>query len=183
MLVPLLTLGLPSSATAAVLLTAFQQYGLQPGPLLFTTRPDLVWTLIASLYIGNVMLLVLNLPLAPLWARVMKMPRPLLFGGILVLASVGAYSLNRSLLDLALLFVVGGLGCVMRVYGVPLVPAVMGLILGPIAEQQFRRAMAISQGDISVLATRPLCAALLLLSLMVLAASLLLRSKVRASLR
>ena len=182
-LVPLLTLGLPSSATAAILLTAFQQYGLQPGPLLFRSRPDLVWTLIASLYIGNVMLLVLNLPLAPLWARVMKVPRPMLFASILVLASVGAYSLNRSLIDLALLFVVGGLGCMMRVYGVPLVPAVMGLILGPMAEHQFRRAMAISQGDITVLATRPLCAALLLLSLMVLAASLLLRSKVRASMR
>ena len=181
-LVPLLTLGLPSSATAAILLTAFQQYGLQPGPLLFTSRPDLVWTLIASLYIGNVMLLVLNLPLAPLWARVMKVPRPMLFACILVLASVGAYTLNRSLLDLALLFAVGGLGCLMRVYGVPLVPAVMGLILGPIAEQQFRRSMAISQGDISVFATRPLCAALLAVSVIVLIASLLLRSRARHSL-
>ena len=96
-LVPLLTLGVPSSATAAVLLTAFQQYGLQPGPLLFTSRPDLVWTLIASLYIGNVMLLVLNLPLVGIWARVMLMPRRLLFAGVLVLASLGAYSLNGSL--------------------------------------------------------------------------------------
>ena len=180
-LVPLLTLGLPSSATAAVLLTAFQQYGLQPGPLLFTSRPDLVWTLIASLYIGNVMLLVLNLPLAPLWARVMKVPRPMLFACILVLASVGAYSLNRSLLDLALLFAVGGLGCLMRIYGVPLVPAVMGLILGPMAEHQFRRAMAISQGDIAVLATRPICAGLLIVSLIILATSLFLRSNMRAA--
>jgi putative tricarboxylic transport membrane protein len=180
-LVPLLTLGLPSSATAAVLLTAFQQYGLQPGPLLFASRPDLVWTLIASLYIGNVMLLVLNLPLAPLWARVMKVPRPMLFACILVLASVGAYSLNRSLLDLALLFAVGGLGCLMRIYGVPLVPAVMGLILGPMAEHQFRRAMAISQGDISVLATRPICAALLIVSLIILATSLFLRANVRVT--
>lgn len=180
-LVPLLTLGLPSSATAAILLTAFQQYGLQPGPLLFATRPDLVWTLIASLYIGNLMLLVLNLPLAPLWARVLKLPRPMLFASILVLASVGAYTLNRSLLDLALLFAVGALGCIMRVYGVPLVPAVMGLILGPMAEQQFRRAMAISQGDITVLATRPLCAALLLVGIVVLVASLLLRSKLRVA--
>ena len=93
-LVPLLTLGLPSSATAAVMLAAFQQYGLQPGPLLFSARPDLVWTLIASLYIGNVMLLVLNLPLAGVWARIMLVPRPLLFGGILVLASLGAYTLE-----------------------------------------------------------------------------------------
>jgi putative tricarboxylic transport membrane protein len=160
-LVPLLTLGLPSSATAAVLLTAFQQYGLQPGPLLFTARPDLVWTLIASLYIGNMMLLVLNLPLAPMWARVMLVPRALLFGGILVLASVGAYGLNRSMLDLALLYGVGVVGCAMRVQDVPLVPAVLGLILGPLSEQQFRRALAISEGDASVFLTRPICAALL----------------------
>jgi putative tricarboxylic transport membrane protein len=163
-LVPLLTLGLPSSATAAILLTAFQQYGLQPGPLLFTTRPDLVWTLIASLYIGNVMLLVLNLPLAGLWARVMLVPRPLLFGGVLVLASVGAYSLNRSILDLMLLYAVGAVGCAMRIFDVPLVPAVLGLILGPLSEQQFRRALAIGGGDFSVFVTRPICATLLFLA-------------------
>ena len=143
-LVPLLTMGLPSSATAAVLLAAFQQYGLQPGPLLFSARPDLVWTLIASLYIGNVMLLVLNLPLVGVWARVMLVPRPLLFGGILVLASLGAYSLNRSILDLVILYAVGAVGCVMRVYDFPLAPAVLGLVLGPLSEQQFRRALAIS---------------------------------------
>jgi putative tricarboxylic transport membrane protein len=160
-LVPLLTLGLPSSATAAVLLTAFQQYGLQPGPLLFANRPDLVWTLIASLYIGNAMLLVLNLPLAPLWARVMLIPRSLLFGGILVLASVGAYGLNRSLLDVTLLYIVGVIGWGMRVVNVPLVPAVLGLILGPLAEQQFRRALAISQGDYTVFVSKPISAILL----------------------
>jgi putative tricarboxylic transport membrane protein len=161
-LVPLLTLGLPSSATAAVLLTAFQQYGLQPGPLLFSARPDLVWTLIASLYIGNVMLLVLNLPMAGVWARVLLVPRPLLFGGILVLASVGAYSLNRSMLDLVLLYLVGAIGCAMRIHDVPLAPAVLGLILGPLSEQQFRRALAISEGDVSVFLTRPISAVVLL---------------------
>ena len=163
-LVPLLTLGLPSSATAAVMLAAFQQYGLQPGPLLFASRPDLVWTLIASLYIGNVMLLVLNLPLAGVWARVMLVPRPLLFAGILVLASLGTYSLNTSMLDLVLLYAVGALGCVMRVHDVPLVPAVLGLVLGPLAELQCRRALAISEGDPSVFVTRPVCAVLLALA-------------------
>jgi putative tricarboxylic transport membrane protein len=160
-LVPLLTLGLPSSATAAILLAAFQQYGLQPGPLLFASRPDLVWTLIASLYIGNVMLLVLNLPLVGVWARVMLVPRPLLFGGVLVLASLGAYSLNRSILDLGLLYAVGAVGCAMRAYDFPLPPAVLGLVLGPLSEQQFRRALAISEGDLSVFVTRPISAALL----------------------
>jgi putative tricarboxylic transport membrane protein len=163
-LVPLLTLGLPSSATAAVLLAAFQQYGLQPGPLLFSSRPDLVWTLVASLYIGNVMLLVLNLPLVGVWARVMLVPRPLLFGGILVLASLGAYSLNRSMLDLTLLYLVGGVGWLMRVSDVPLVPAVLGLVLGPLAELQFRRAIAISEGDLSIFVTRPICFAFLLVA-------------------
>jgi putative tricarboxylic transport membrane protein len=163
-LVPLLTLGLPSSATAAVLLAAFEQYGLQPGPLLFSSRPDLVWTLIASLYIGNVMLLVLNLPLVGVWARVMLVPRPLLFGGILVLASLGTYSLNASMLDVVLLFATGVVGCAMRVHDVPLVPAVLGLVLGPLAELQFRRALAISEGDLTVFLTRPLCAALLAVS-------------------
>jgi putative tricarboxylic transport membrane protein len=174
-LVPLLTLGLPSSATAAVMLAAFQQYGLQPGPLLFSTRPDLVWTLIASLYIGNVMLLVLNLPLAGVWARVMLVPRSLLFGGILVLASLGAYTLNRSMLDLLLLYIVGGVGCAMRIYDFPLVPAVLGLILGPLSEQHFRRAMAISENDLSVFAMRPLSATLLVLAVIVMLGPWLLR--------
>ncbi len=167
-LVPLLTLGLPSSATAAVMLAAFEQYGLQPGPLFFSTRPDLVWTLIASLYIGNAMLLVLNLPLVRIWARLMLVPRPLLFGGILVLSSVGAYSLNRSMLDLVLLYVVGVVGCAMRLRDIPLVPAVLGLVLGPMSEQQFRRALAISDGHPSVFLTRPISAALLLIAVAVL---------------
>jgi putative tricarboxylic transport membrane protein len=171
-LVPLLTLGLPSSATAAVLLTAFQQYGLQPGPLLFAARPDLVWTLIASLYIGNVMLLVLNLPLARVWARIMLVPQSLLFATILVLASLGAYSLNRSLLDLVLLYAVGAIGCAMRVFNVPLAPAVLGLILGPMAEQHFRRALAIAEGDYSTFVMRPVSAALLALAALLLLAPL-----------
>ena len=173
-LVPLLTLGLPSSATAAIMLAAFQQYGLQPGPLLFASRPDLVWTLIASLFIGNVMLLVLNLPLAGVWARVMLVPRRLLFGIILVLASLGAYSLNRSMLDLAVLYAIGVCGCAMRANDVPMAPAVIGLILGPMSEQQFRRAAAIGEGDLSVFVTRPISAGLLAVAVAVLAAPRLL---------
>src|SRR5690606_29836972 len=90
-LVPLLTLGLPTSATAAIMLAAFQQFGLQPGPLLFANAPDLVWGLIASLYIGNAMLLVLNLPLVGLWVRLLTIPRPLLYAGIMVFATLGTY--------------------------------------------------------------------------------------------
>ncbi len=163
-LVPLLTLGIPTSATAAILLAAFQNYGIQPGPLLFQTQGALVWGLIASLYVGNVLLLVLNLPLIGLWVRVLMIPRPLLYAGILVFATLGAYSLHQSYVDLLTLYVFGLLGFMMRRWGFPVAPAVIGLILGPLAESQFRRALAISQGDPSVFFTHPISATLLALT-------------------
>lgn len=166
-LVPLLALGLPTSATAAILLAAFEQYNLQPGPQLFTSSGTLVWGLIASLYIGNVMLLVLNLPLAGLWVRLLRVPQPLLYGGILVFSTLGVYSLNNSTFDLALLFIVGIIGFLMRRYDFPVAPAVIGLILGPMAEAQFRRALTISQGDPSVFVTHPLAFGLLVIALLV----------------
>jgi len=155
-LVPLLTLGLPTSATAAILLAAFQQYGLQPGPLLFLTNGDLVWGLIASLYIGNVMLLALNLPLAPVWARLLLIPRPFLYAGILVFSTVGVYSLNNSVFDLFLLALFGVIGYGMRRFDFPVTPAIIGVILGPTAESQFRTALQQSNGDFGIFARQPL---------------------------
>ena len=111
-LVPLLTLGLPTSATAAILLAAFQGYGIQPGPTLLTTESTLVWALIASLFIGNVMLLVLNLPLVGIWVKLLRIPRPYLYAGILLFASLGAYAVNADPLDLVLLLIIGLLGFV-----------------------------------------------------------------------
>ena len=131
---PLLTLGLPTSATAAVLLAAFQNYGLQPGPFLFTSNPALIWGLIASLYIGNVMLLVLNLPLVGIWVQLLRIPRPQLYAGILVFAMIGVWGLAGSWLDLVVMLVVGLMGYVMRVYDFPIAPVLIGLILGPMAE-------------------------------------------------
>jgi len=163
-LVPLLTLGIPTSATAAILLTAFQNYGIQPGPMLFQMQTDLVWGLIASLYVGNVLLLVLNLPLVGIWVKVLAIPRPLLYAGILVFATLGAYSLHESVVDLATLYVFGLLGFAMRRWDIPVAPAVIGLILGPLAETQFRRALSISQGDASVFVTHPISAGLLALT-------------------
>jgi len=160
-LVPLLTLGIPTSATAAILLTAFQNYGIQPGPLLFQIQPDLVWGLIASMYVGNVILLVLNLPLIGIWVKVLSIPRPMLYAGILVFATLGAYSLHQSWVDLLTLYVFGLLGFLMRRFDIPVAPAVIGLILGPLAETQFRRALSISQGDASVFLTQPISAAFL----------------------
>jgi putative tricarboxylic transport membrane protein len=174
-LVPLLALGLPTTATAAILLAAFQQYGLQPGPLLFQHEPQLVWGLIASLYVGNAMLLVLNLPLVGLWVRLLTIPRPALYGGILVLASAGAYSVNRSAFDVGLLYAVGGAGYLMRRQSIPLAPAIIGLILGPMAEQQLRRALAIGEGSPLVLVTRPLSATLLAAAVLLLARPLIVR--------
>lgn len=168
--VPLLTLGLPTSATAAVLLAAFQQYGLQPGPLLFEKDPMLVWGLIASMFIGNVLLLVLNLPLAPLWARVLQIPRPYLYAGIIFFAALGAYSVSAQLVDLVVLFALGALGAVMRRFGVPVAPAIIGVILGPLAERQLRRALAISQGDYSVLVGSPITITLLAVAAIMLVA-------------
>ena len=167
-LVPLLTLGIPTSATAAILLAAFQNYGIQPGPLLFQTQAGLVWALIASLYVGNVLLLVLNLPLIGLWVQVLKIPKPLLYGAILVFATLGAYSLHQSVVDLVTLYVFGLLGFGMRRWGFPVAPAVIGLILGPLAESQFRRALSISQGDPSVFLTHPISASLLALTALIL---------------
>ena len=163
-LVPLLTLGIPTSATAAILLAAFQNYGIQPGPLLFQTQGALVWGLIASLYIGNVLLLVLNLPLIGLWVKVLAIPKRWLYGGILIFATLGAYSLHQSVIDLVTLYVFGLLGFAMRRWGFPVAPAVIGLILGPLAETQFRRALSISQGDASVFFTSPISASLLSLT-------------------
>jgi putative tricarboxylic transport membrane protein len=169
-LVPLLTLGLPTSSTAAIMLAAFQQFNLQPGPLIFTSNPELVWGLIASLYLGNTMLLLLNLPLAPLWARLLRIPAPLLYGGILIFATLGTYSLKNSVFDVGLMYVIGMIGFLMRRVDIPVAPAIIGMILGPMAEQQFRRALAISQGDMSVFLTQPISAALLFLALVALLA-------------
>jgi putative tricarboxylic transport membrane protein len=147
-LVPLLTLGLPVTATAAVLLLAFQQYGIQPGPQLLDNEPELVWGLLASLLIGNAILLVLNLPLAPIWAKLLHIPRPYLYAGILFFACLGAYAVSGSTVDLMLLFLIGVLGFVMRRYGLPVVPAIIGVILGPRAEVEMRRALQITDGDL-----------------------------------
>lgn len=159
-LVPMLALGLPTSATAAIMLSAFQSYGINPGPLLLDTQPQLVWGLIASLYIGNIMLLVLNLPLVGLWVKILKIPSPLLYGGILVFATIGTYGISRSVVDLMLLYAMGIMGFLMRRFDFPTAPVIIGMILGPLAEQEFRRALTISGGDPMVFLERPMALAL-----------------------
>ncbi|MGH3647353.1 MAG: tripartite tricarboxylate transporter permease [Micromonosporaceae bacterium] len=148
-LVPLLTLGLPTTTIAAVMLAAFQQYGIQPGPLLFENEPKLVWGLIASLFIGNTLLLVLNLPLAPIWAKLLQIPRPYLYAGILFFASLGVYVVNGTPVDLAIMLVFGAVGFMLRRYGLPITPVVIGVILGPMAERQMRRAFQLADGSVA----------------------------------
>ncbi len=155
-LIPLLTLGIPTSNTTAILLGAFQNYGIQPGPQLFTTSAALVWALIASLYIGNVMLLILNLPMVGLWVKLLKIPKPQLYAGILIFATVGAYGMRQSAFDLFLLYAIGVIGVLMRRFDFPTAPVVVGMILGPLAEAQLRNALSIGEGKWTVFIERPM---------------------------
>jgi len=136
--------------------------------LLFETQPALIWGLIASMYIGNVILLILNLPLVGIWVKLLEIPRPLLYAGILIFATLGAYGLRNSWFDLALLYVVGLIGFLMRRYDIPVAPVLVGMILGPLAEQQFRRALAISQGDLTIFLRQPISATVLAITALVL---------------
>jgi putative tricarboxylic transport membrane protein len=167
-LIPLLTLGIPVSNTTAILLGAFQNYGIQPGPQLFSSSSALVWALIASLYIGNVMLLVLNLPMVGLWVKLLKVPKAQLYAGILIFATVGTYGMRQSAFDLFLLYGIGVLGLVMRRFSFPTAPVIVGMILGPLAEAQLRNAMSIGEGSAMIFLQRPMSLTLLVIVLAVL---------------
>jgi putative tricarboxylic transport membrane protein len=178
-LIPLLTLGIPTSNTTAILLGAFQNYGIQPGPQLFTTSAALVWALIASLYIGNVMLLILNLPLVGLWVKLLKIPKAYLYAGILIFATVGVYGMRQSAFDLLLLYGIGLVGVLMRRFDFPTAPVVVGMILGPLAEAQMRNALSIGEGKWTVFLERPGSLALLLVIAAVFIVPKLLRARSR----
>ncbi|MEO8654385.1 MAG: tripartite tricarboxylate transporter permease, partial [Ramlibacter sp.] len=156
------------SNTTAILLGAFQNYGIQPGPQLFTNSATLVWALIASLYIGNVMLLILNLPMVGLWVKLLKIPKPQLYAGILIFATVGAYGMRQSAFDLVLLYGIGLLGVLMRRYDFPTAPVVVGMILGPLAEAQLRNAVSIGEGSAMVFLQRPMSVVMIVIILAVL---------------
>jgi putative tricarboxylic transport membrane protein len=150
------------------MLSAFEGYGIQTGPQLFSNNGGLVWTLIASLYIGNVILLVLNLPLVGLWVKLLKIPPPWLYAGIIVVSVIGVYGAGNSVFNVGLLFVFGLLGYLMRRFDFPAAPVLVGLILAPMAEQSLRQALIISQGDWSAFVTRPISASLLFIAVLLL---------------
>lgn len=161
-LVPMMTLGVPGSGTTAVLLGAFMMYGLQPGPLLFKDHPKLAWGLIASMYIGNVMLVILNTVFIPVFVCVLKMPQAILMPLILVLTVVGSYTLGNNMMDVGVMVIFGVIGYIAKKFNYPAAPLILGLVLGPITEVNFVRSASLAQGDLTIFFTRPLSLALLL---------------------
>jgi putative tricarboxylic transport membrane protein len=170
--VHLLALGVPGSGATAVIMGAFIMYGIQPGPMLFHTQPDLVWGLIASMYIGNIMLLVLNLPLVGILSKILYVPPGILLCLILGIASAGVYSFNNDVFDLYLALGFGVVGFLFRKLDVPKAPLLFGLILGHTLEQSFRQALTISNGDPTVFVRSPIAAGLLLCAVLMIGVSI-----------
>ena len=166
--IPMLTLGIPASGTMALMLAALMIYGITPGPQVMTQKPDLFWGLIASMWIGNLMLLVLNLPLVGLWVSLLKMPYRLLFPTIMVFCSIGIYSVNNSSFEIYLMAIFGILGIVWRLLECSPVPLMLGFVLGPMVEENLRRALQVSRGDPSVFITRPISLGFIIITIMIL---------------
>jgi putative tricarboxylic transport membrane protein len=164
-LVPLLTLGIPGSGTTAVLLGALMIHGLRPGPMLFTSHPDFVWGLIASMYIGNVMLVILNMPLIGLWVRLLKVPYKVLMPLIITISAVGVFATDNNIFDMWVMAVFGVIGYIMKKLDYPPAPAVLALVLGPMVEMSLRQSLTISHGSLSIFFTRPISAALTIFAL------------------
>jgi putative tricarboxylic transport membrane protein len=167
-LVPLLTLGIPGSGTTAILLAALVLWGFKPGPLFIAENPSMFWGLVASMYIGNVMLLVLNLPLVPLFAQVLRLPQYVLYPLILGVSIVGVYSTSGSLFDVGLLAGFGLVGYLMRKLDYPSAPLILGLVLGGAMERALRQSLMMSEGSLSILVSRPISAAMLALAVLIL---------------
>ena len=173
--IPLFTLGIPSNAVMALLLGALMIHGLQPGPLLITQRPDIFWGTIVSMYIGNVLLLVLNLPLIGVWVKLLKVPYRILFPLILFCCVIGAYSVNNSTFDVVVMILFGIIGYLFRKFGYEPAPLIMAFILGPMLENALRQSLLISTGSFMVFVTRPISAVSLGVSLVVVLSSIFLR--------
>ena len=170
-LIPLFTLGIPGSPTIAVLMGAFMMNGLIPGPMLFNEHPQFVWAVIASLYVGNVILLILNLPFIPLWVAVLKIPYSILLTLVLGFCVVGAYSLNNSVFDIGAMLAFGILGYLFKKLDIPTAPLVLTLVLGSLMERGLRQSLEMSRGDFSIFFSRPISATLLAIAALVIVTS------------
>jgi putative tricarboxylic transport membrane protein len=180
--IPLLSMGIPANAMTAILLGALMIYGLQPGPLLIKNSPDLFWGVIASMYIGNVMLLVLNLPLIPLWVQVLKVPYSYLFSFILLFVCIGAYSLSNSVTDIFIAIGFGIIGYLLKLFGYEGAPFVLGFVLGPILETALRRSLILSDGSFMIFVTRPLSALFLAVVVVITILPLIMKKRLGAGL-
>jgi putative tricarboxylic transport membrane protein len=166
--IPMLTLGIPASGTMALMLGALMIHGITPGPQVMTQKPDLFWGLIASMWIGNLMLLVLNLPLIGMWVSLLKVPYRMLFPAIMVFCGIGIYSVNTSSFDIYLMAIFGILGIAWRLLECSPVPMMLGFVLGPMMEENLRRALQVSEGDPTVLLTRPISLAFIVATALIL---------------
>lgn len=181
--IPLLTLGIPANAVMAILLGAMMIHGMQPGPMLVKEHPDLFWGAVTSMYLGNAMLLVLNLPLIGLWIKILKVPYPILFPLILLFCLIGAYSLNNSITEVLIMVIFGLIGYLFKKFEYEGAPLVLALVLGPMMETALRRSLLLSAGDPMIFFTRPISAVLMLISFFLLVFPLLPRlGKKRAGL-
>ena len=171
--IPLMTLGIPPNVVMALLLGAFIVHGLQPGPLLMVQNPGLFWGIVASMYIGNIMLLILNLPLIGLWTQVLKVPYKILFPLILLFCLIGVYSISNAIFDIYVMIAFGLLGYLMRKFGYEPAPLVLAFVLGPMMENNLRKSLIISSGDFSIFVTRPISITCLALALILLGSALL----------
>jgi putative tricarboxylic transport membrane protein len=172
-MIPLFTLGIPSNSVIAVLLGAFMIHGLQPGPTFISKYPDVFWATVVSMYLGNVMLLILNLPLIPLWVKVLKVPYAILFPLILVFCLIGVYSLNFSQVEIGLMIGFGVLGYLMRKFQFEMPPLILALVLGPMMESNLRLSLLLAQGDPTVFVRRPISAVFIAVSAVLIVSSLI----------
>jgi len=171
--IPLMTLGIPPNVVMAMLMGAFIIHGVQPGPLMMTQNPGLFWGVIASMYIGNIMLLILNLPLIGMWVQVLRVPYKILFPLILLFCLIGVYAVSNTVFDIYIMVLFGVLGYLMKKFGYEPAPLVLAFVLGPMLENNLRKSLILSQGEFSTFVTRPLSAIALLLAIVLLLSPLI----------
>jgi putative tricarboxylic transport membrane protein len=181
--IPLLTLGIPANAVMAVLLGALMIHGLQTGPLLMKEAPGIFWGTITSMYVGNVLLLILNLPLIPLWVKLLRIPYVLLFPSIILFCLIGAYSLNNSIVDILIMILFGLVGYLFKKFKYEGAPLVLAFILGPMLENALRQSLIISNGSFRIFFSRPLSAGLIIVAVILLFSPLVLRRRPTAGLK
>ena len=171
-MIPLLSLGIPPNVVMAMLFSAFIIHGVQPGPMLIKSNPDVFWGLVASMYVGNVMLVFLNLPLIGVWVQLLKIPYRILMPLILLFCLIGAYSLNNSTFEVSLMVFFGAVGYLMRKFGFEAAPLVLAFIMGPLLEQNLRQSLLISGGSFAIFVTRPIACVTLIIAFLLLLSNL-----------